>query len=177
MRRLAPSICYVRKQGYSRKSRSSWSAISPSRLSLPSRTLGCSTSCANLCSNKLPPPTCSRSSAARRSILRQCSTRWLNRLPASARRTRPLLVDPKAKLIILKRAVGFHLSSSNSSQITLLKLTEVRFRDECCSNVKLFIFPMFWLTPNTPPANVSGVVDTAPFLAFHCCEKERQLAL
>src|ERR1700738_3456914 len=38
----------------------------------------------------------------------------------------------RAQLIILKRAMGFHLSSLNSSQITLLKLMEVRLQDECC---------------------------------------------
>ena len=38
---------------------------SPPRPSSPSRTPGCSTSCANRCSSRPPPPTCSRSSAAR----------------------------------------------------------------------------------------------------------------
>ena len=42
---------------------------SPPRPSSPSRTRGCSTSCVNRCSSRPPPPTCSRSSAARRSIL------------------------------------------------------------------------------------------------------------
>ena len=31
---------------------------------------------ANPCSNRPPPPTCSRSSAVRRSICRPCSIRW-----------------------------------------------------------------------------------------------------
>ena len=34
--------------------------ISPRRPSSPSRTRGCSTSCANRCSSRPPPPTCSR---------------------------------------------------------------------------------------------------------------------
>ena len=37
---------------------------SPPRPSSPSRTLACSTSCANRCSSRPPPPTCSRSSAS-----------------------------------------------------------------------------------------------------------------
>ena len=41
---------------------------SPRRPSSPSRTPACSTSCANRCSSRPPPPTCSRSSAARPSI-------------------------------------------------------------------------------------------------------------
>jgi hypothetical protein len=42
------------------------------------------------------------------------------------------ITHQRAQLIILKRAMGFHLSSLNSSQITLLKLMEVRLQDECC---------------------------------------------
>ena len=41
-------------------SRSSWSRTSPPRPSSPSRTPACSTSCANRCSSRPPPPTCSR---------------------------------------------------------------------------------------------------------------------
>ena len=50
-------------------SRSSWCRTLPPKPSSPSRTRGCSTSCANLSFSSRPlPPTCSRSSAARRSI-------------------------------------------------------------------------------------------------------------
>ena len=56
--------------------RSSWCRISPRRPSSLSRTPACSTSCANRCSSRLPPPTCSRSSAVRPSICRRCSIRW-----------------------------------------------------------------------------------------------------
>ena len=66
-------------------SRSSWCRTSPPRPSSPSRTRGCSTSCANRCSSRPPPPTCSRSSAARPSICRPCSTRWSNRRRGCAR--------------------------------------------------------------------------------------------
>ena len=52
---------------------------SPSRPSSPSRTPACSTSCASRCSSRPPPPTCSRSSAARPSTCRRywirCSSR------------------------------------------------------------------------------------------------------
>ena len=51
---------------------------SPPRPSSPSRTRGCSTSCANRSSNRRRPPTCSRSSVALRSSYRKCSIRWLN---------------------------------------------------------------------------------------------------
>ena len=43
------------------------------RRSSPSRTRGCSTSCANRCSSRPPPPTCCRSSAARPAIWNPCS--------------------------------------------------------------------------------------------------------
>ena len=56
------------------------------RPSSPSRTPACSTSCANRCSSRPPPPTCSRSSAARPSICRRCSIRWSSRPHGCARR-------------------------------------------------------------------------------------------
>ena len=46
------------------------------RPSSPSRTPAFSASCANLFSSKPQPPMCSRSSAVRPSICRQCSTHW-----------------------------------------------------------------------------------------------------
>ena len=57
------------------------------RRSSPSRTPACSTSCANRCSSRPPPPTCSRSSAARPSICRRCSTRWSSWRRGCAKRT------------------------------------------------------------------------------------------
>ena len=56
------------------------------RPSSPSRTHACSTSCANHCSSRPRPPTCSRSSAARPSIFLPCSKRWSSRPPVCARR-------------------------------------------------------------------------------------------
>ena len=88
--------------GRSLTSRSSWSRTSPTRPSSPSRTRDCSTSCAsaptisaNRCSSRPPPPTCSRSSAARRSICRRCSTRWLSRRRGCARRIGASIVRQK----------------------------------------------------------------------------------
>ena len=49
----------------------------------------------------------------------------------------------EAQRIILRRAMDFRLHSLNSSQVTLLKLTEARLREEYCSNAKSFISPMF----------------------------------
>ena len=55
------------------------------RPSSPSRTPACSTSCANHCSSRPPPPTCSRSSAGRPSICRRCSIHSSSRLHGCAR--------------------------------------------------------------------------------------------
>src|SRR5262249_31187902 len=75
---LEPLVLLVR-QSLSRTDRfNSWRR-SPTKPSLPSRTCGCSTSCANPYSSRPPPPTCSRSSAARPSISRRCSIRWPSR--------------------------------------------------------------------------------------------------
>ena len=60
--------------------------ISPHRPSSPSRTPACSTSCANRCSSRPRPPTCSRSSVVRPSICRRCSIRSSSRRPGFARR-------------------------------------------------------------------------------------------
>ena len=90
------------------ESRSSWSRTSPPRPSSPSRTRGCSTNCANRSSSRPPPPTCSRSSAARHSICRRCSIRWSNQRLGSARRTRPSLPAQKRRsLLSLPRPTAY----------------------------------------------------------------------
>src|SRR5262249_34413742 len=139
----------VHRQEPSASGKPTCSRPSPPKPSSRSRTHGCSTSCANHCSSRLPPPTCSKSSAARPSTSKQCLTRLSNRLSASATRTRPSSVDRKAQLIILKRATDFHPSLPNSSQLILLEWMEARFRDAFCSNEELFTFPTFWLIQNT----------------------------
>ncbi len=58
-----------------------------SRPSSLSRTLGCSTSCANRCSSRPQLPTCSRSSVARLSTCKRCSIPWSSRLRGCAKRT------------------------------------------------------------------------------------------
>ena len=78
--------------------------ISPPRPSSPSRTPGCSTSCANCCSSRQRPPTCSRSSAARPSILLRCSKRWSRPPPVCAMRIRAS--SPA------KKELGYRLSAS-----------------------------------------------------------------
>ena len=50
----------ARRCSRSPTNRSSWSPISPPRPSSPSRMRVCSTSCANRCSSRPPPPTCSK---------------------------------------------------------------------------------------------------------------------
>ena len=65
---IGVSSSTARRSARSPTSRSSWSPASPPRPSSPSRTLVCSTNCANRCSSRPPPQTCSKSSAARRSI-------------------------------------------------------------------------------------------------------------
>ena len=62
-------------------------------------------------SSRPPPPTCSRSSAARPSICRRCCKRWLNRRPGSAMPTRPPSRDRKTESSIapkLRLFAGVH---------------------------------------------------------------------
>src|SRR5262245_16122800 len=61
-------------------------------------------SCASLFSNRPPPPTCSRSSAARLSTSKRCSKRWWSRPRASAR----------ADMVSINRPIGdtYHREAS-----------------------------------------------------------------
>ena len=81
---------------------------SPSRPSSLSRTRGCSTSCANRCSNRPLPPTCSRLSAARRSICRLCSIRWSSRRRGCVKPIRHL--SSAAKATAYRLAANYGLS-------------------------------------------------------------------
>src|SRR5262249_48018471 len=85
-------------------SRSSWCRILLLKLSSRLRTRACSTSCANRFSSRPPLPTCSRSSAARRSICRRCSTRLQSLRPGFAMRTMCGCTAAKATLTFGPRA-------------------------------------------------------------------------
>jgi GAF domain-containing protein len=86
---LVGAIAIYRQEVYgpSQTSRSNSSRTSPLRPLSPSRTPACSTNCASRSSSRQPPPTCSRSSAARPSICRPFLTRWWSQRPGCARRT------------------------------------------------------------------------------------------
>src|SRR5262249_13016481 len=81
---LVPFSSIAPKCDHSLTNRSNWSRTSPPRPSSPSKTRASSTSCANLSNSQPRPPTCSRSSVARRLICRRCSRRWSTRLLNSA---------------------------------------------------------------------------------------------
>ena len=65
---LVQSSFIGRRCSRSLTNKSNWCRTLLRKPLLPSRTHGCSTSCANLCNSRLQPPTCSRSSAGLRSI-------------------------------------------------------------------------------------------------------------
>jgi hypothetical protein len=108
------------------------------------------------------------------SISKQSSIRLSNPPPASAKQTNPLSAGRRVQLTILKRAMGFHRSLPNSSQTTLLKLKEARFRDGYWPNAKLFMFPMYWPIPNTLTWR-RQLPAFVPYLVFQCCAKMRTL--
>ena len=93
---------------------------SPRRPSSPSRTRGCSTNCGNRCSSRRPRPTCSRSSAARLSICRACSTRWWNLRPGCAKRTRPQSIARTMTAIDPSPCMALHLNCATTWQNTRL---------------------------------------------------------
>jgi GAF domain-containing protein len=100
-----------RKSGSSATSRSSWFRTLPPRPSSRSRIHGCLTSCANRCSSRRRPPTCSRSSAVRRSICRQCCKLSLNRPHGSAMPIRPSLPVKRTESFIAPKHTVFLLNS------------------------------------------------------------------
>ena len=62
---------------------------------------------ANRCSSRPPPPTCSRSSAARPSICKPCSIRWSNRRPGCATPTWRRITRQRDGVFYRARAYGF----------------------------------------------------------------------
>src|SRR6516165_10368853 len=98
---------------------------SPLRPSLPSRMRACSTSCANRCISRPPPPTCSRSSAARLSISRPCSILLFSRRPSCARPIPASFDGARAISIPLPRPSASPRSTANiSSAIPLSRIAE-----------------------------------------------------
>ena len=71
--------------------------------------------CVNHCSSRPRPPTCSRSSAARRSISRRFSTRWWRRWRASAAPTRCICSICDMTCGTWSRLGGFRRRQENSS--------------------------------------------------------------
>ena len=98
------------------------------RPSSPSRTRACSTSCASRCSSRPPPPTCSRSSAARPSISIRCFRRWSNPLPSFARQTMATITRQKAGVFF--RAEATTVTRRNSSSYVRDVPVEARTRHD-----------------------------------------------
>ena len=103
------------------------------------------------CSSRPPPPTCSRSSAARPSICRPCSIRWSNRQPGCARRTWRASIRQSGdhyrhcrELRLLARAfsefVATHADSSRAG---------ARWPGAPCSKAGPFTSPTSWPIRNT----------------------------
>ena len=59
------------------------------------------------CSSRRPPPTCSRSSAARRSICTRCSTRLSNQRPGCAKRTWQLITRQSGETWLQVASYGY----------------------------------------------------------------------
>ena len=91
------------KCGRSPTSRSSWSETLPIRPSSPSRTRGCSTSCVNRSSSRPPPPTCSRSLAARPSTLQPVLEPCWSRRRNSAKRNGAIIRHEKGDVLLARR--------------------------------------------------------------------------
>ena len=146
-------VIYRQEVRPSPTSRSRWCRTSPPRPSSPSRTRGCSTNCGNRYSSRPPPPTCSKSSAARHSICRLCSIRLSNQPRAFARPTGHRSTRQRGDdLSIVAAAYGF-----SSEFMELRESSPIRSRSEAppagapSLERKLDSYsPMFRPTQNTP---------------------------
>src|SRR5262249_50907020 len=115
-------------------------------------TRGCSTSCASRCSSRPPPPTCSRSSAARRSIFKPCWTRWSNQRPNSARRTTRFCSVAREKPTFGLRTAdsprNMRPTSKTITNATRSSRVAVRWSAGSRWNGDLSRSPTSWLTPS-----------------------------
>src|SRR5262249_5254555 len=161
---------------FTKKSRLNPLAISPSRGSPQSRTPACSTSCANRCSSRPPPPTCSRSSAARRSILSRCFRHWSNQLPDFVRLTRQSSVGRKRNSTKPSQATGSRPTFMNSCNITRSRWVQERSPGERLLKGEPFMFPMYLLSQTTKCPRPSASADIVRCWVSRCCGKDRQLA-
>src|SRR5262249_48695750 len=101
-----------------------------------------STSCGNRCSNRPPPPTCSRSSAARPSISGQCYKRLSNPPFDFVKPTKPPLPGRKAKPSFRPRLMASRRSSSNMSVLSRWCRSGARSWDERYWKGGLYMSPM-----------------------------------
>src|SRR5262249_29703857 len=108
----------------------------------PSRPTACSTNCANPYSSRRPPPTCSRSSAARLSICRRCSIHWSNLQRACARRIWPPSLAQWARFSNISPPTAIRPRTSSTCKRTRFRRAEVLSPAAPCSTGKSFISSM-----------------------------------
>ena len=158
-RRRSPSI--ARRFGRSPTSRSSWSRTLPRRPSSPSRTPACSTSCANRCSSRPPPPTCSRSSAARPSICRRCSIRWSSWPRGFARRIGRHHSRRDGRSFLSRRQLWLPAGIRRVHAGSIAAAGRGSSPGGPRWRANPFIFPMCWPIPSTPAARRTKLAATA----------------
>ena len=140
----------ARRCGRSPTSRSSWCRTSPPRPSSPSRTRGCSTNCANRCSSRPPPPTCSRSSAARPSICSRCSTRWSKSAARLCEADTAIICPREGDVYRWPRIYGVPPSIAECMRTHPDSTGRgTRRRPRAARRHERSTFPTFWPIPNT----------------------------
>ena len=127
----------------------------------------------NRCSSRPRPPTCSRSSAARPSICRRCSTRWSKSAARLCDADMGAITQPRTAMPIYYAAsYGFPPSSSNTSRSMPIEPGRgTRDRPRRCSKARSSISPTCWPIRNTPGRRRRSSAASAPCSACRCCAR------
>jgi len=130
---------------------------------------------ANHCNSRPPPPTCSRSSAARRSTSAPYSIRWSSPRRGCAKRIKPRSPNHRMTSCCTPRASAFRRGSLRLQRG--LDLCRAAGRSQVGSSLKAnpFKLTMCWLIRNTI-SKVKKQRAFAPPLGSRCCARARPSA-
>ena len=124
------------------------------------------------CSSRPPPPTCSRSSAARPSTCKPVLKRWSNRPRGFAKPIRRRSPGKKRRCSICAEAYGYCAGIHRIRQGHPDRAEDAgQRRDGPCWKARSSILPTCWPTRTTPGQRHRDWAAIAPCSAFRCCAR------